>query len=216
MSTISNRHTVVPFVAGTTKPLTEQRLAKIGYKPRGKNPAKFPSVAVSVPVLADESIKEVQDRLIPYVRTMLESTQDSVIRSMYESSEGQLTSVGDEDISLNACIAFLEAEATGSRLTAEKIKEWFTENLTDPLTVVLAEKLGFEELNDAQMETIGKHLAAYRDTFAMLSGKMVFLDSKKITSLLAAIALVSEESDITVKLTAKLTEMQQKPVEELL
>jgi hypothetical protein len=218
MSNVSNRHTVVPFVSGETKALSDQRLAKIGYKPRGKNAAKFPSVAVSVPQINPADITENVQRLLPYIGTMLEGTQDAIIRSMYEGSNGQLSSVADDDISINACIAFLEAEATGSRLTAEKIKEWFVENLTEPLTVYIAQKLGFDDPNEAQMETIGKNLAAYRDTFAVLSGKMVFLEQKKINSLLMALSMLPEEceSDISAKLTAKLQAMNEKPVEDLI
>ena len=217
MSLISNRHSVVPFVSGESKAFENQRLAKITYKPRGKNAAKFPSVCVSVPQVNPQDIQDNIKRLLPHIGTMLENAQDGVIRSMYESSDGQLKEVADSDISIDSVIAFLEAEATGSRLTADKIKEWFKADVAENLTVMLAEKLGFSEMNDAQMETIGKHLNAYAEVFASVSGKMVSLDPNKISKLRAALALAKDdESEVAIKITAKLDAMEAKPMEELL
>lgn len=217
MSVISNRHTVVPFVSGESKAFQDQRLAKITYKPRNNKPAKFPSVCVSVPQINPTDIESNIKRVIPHVLTMLENAQDGVIRSMYESSEGQLKEVSDSDISFDSILAFMEAEATGSRLTADKIKEWFRSEIADNLTVMIAEKLGFEEMNDSQLETIGKHLNAYADIFASLNGKMVFLDQNKIAKLQAAMNLAKDdEHEVHVKLAAKLEAMAAKPLEELL
>lgn len=85
---ITNRHSVVPFTAGESKPMTGQRLAKVGYKSTKKNPARFKSVCVSVPEIPENNIRSELDRLIPHVRTMLENAQDGIIRSLYESREG--------------------------------------------------------------------------------------------------------------------------------
>ena len=90
MSNVSNVHDVIPFVAGKSAALTGQRLARVGYKSTAKNPAKFPSVAVSVPFLSDDSLRENMDSLLPYIKGMMEKTQDDVIRSLYESKDGSL------------------------------------------------------------------------------------------------------------------------------
>lgn len=217
MSVINNRHTVVPFVSGESKPMQDQRLAKITYKPRGNKPAKFPSVCVSVPQINVSEVENNIKRLLPHIGTMLENAQDGVIRSMYESSEGQLKEVSDDDLNLNSILAFLEAEATGSRLTADKIKEWFKAEVAENLTVVLAEKLGFQDMNDAQLETIGKHLNVYAEAFASLNGKLVFMPQDRVKKLQDVLALASDgENDVCVKLSAKLSAMMEKPMEELL
>src|SRR3990172_9693778 len=97
-------------------PLSLHDALPIWYKTTKKNPAKFPNVAVSVPPITefDENILE---RALPYLVTVFENAQDVIIRSLYESSMGQLREVSDDDISPAACLAFLEAEANGSRLT---------------------------------------------------------------------------------------------------
>ena len=66
MSNVSTVHDVVPFVAGKTAALTGQRLAKVGYKSTAKNPARYASIAVSVPYINPDDITENLQALLPY------------------------------------------------------------------------------------------------------------------------------------------------------
>ena len=212
MSNVSTIHDVVPFESGKTKALTGQRLAKVGYKTTKKQAAKFPSIAVSVPQIATETLED--SRFFPHFATYLETVQDKVIRSLYEGSDGQLKQVTDSDIGADAMLAFLTAEAEGSRLTIEKIKTWFDSELSENLSVMIAEKL---KLDDPTADAVKKMLNAYRDTFALLAGKSVYLEQKKISSLRVALELVPEGDDeICEKITKKLDDMEEKPIEELL
>ena len=218
MSNVSNRHTVNPFIAGESKPLSGQRLAKVGYKDRGGKKAKFSSICVSVPQLEVADIESKLQRLMPHIGTMLENAQDGVIRSLYESSEGSLRNVSDDEISIDACIAFLEAERNGSRLTKELIAEWFDSEVKDNLSVIIAEKLGFEELNETQMQVVNKHLQVYKDILASLSGGRTILGDKQLAACEKAITLAgSADSDVAKKLQARIDSMKNpKPLEEML
>lgn len=216
MSNVSNRHSVVPFKAGD-KALANQRLAKIGYKSTKKNKAKFASVAVSVPQIDPAAIEIHFSALLPFIGTMLETAQDGIIRSLYESSDGTLTSVSDDDLSIPACIGFMEAEASGNRLTSAKIEEWFDRELSENLSVVVAEKLGFTDPNTDQMNTVQKHVKVYRDVMAMLAGGKTFLAEKQIAGCRNALALIAEDDEMSVKLTARLDAMEKKEkIEDLL
>lgn len=218
MSIVSDRHSVVPFKSGETKPLQGQRLAKIGYKDRGDKKAKFASVAVSVPFLTAEVVESNIKRLLPHIGTMLETAQDGVIRSLYESAQGGLSSVSDADISIDAIIGYLEAESNGSRLTKDMVVSWFNAEVRDNLFVVIAEKLGFSEVNKEQEQVIDKHVGVYRDILSSLTGGRTILEPKQIAACERAIALASsEESDIGRKLVARLETLKNpKPLEELL
>lgn len=218
MSNVSNRHSVVPFKSGETKALSGQRLAKIGYKDRGGKKAKYSSVAVSVPMIPVTEIESNIKRLLPHIGTLLETAQDGVIRSLYESAQGELQSVSDADISIDACIAYLEAESNGSRLTKEMIASWFDSEVKDNLFVVLAEKLGFSEVNTEQTQVINKHVSTYRELLASLAGGRTILEPKQLNACEKAIMLASsEDSDIAKKLTARLETLKNpKPLEELL
>lgn len=219
MSNVSNVHDIVPFIAGKTSALTDQRLAKVGYKSTTKNPARFASVAVSVPFLSDDSIKDHSETLLPYVRTMLEGVQDSVIRSLYESKDGKLSQVLDSDISVQACIAFMESEAAGDRLKKEHIESWFDRVCAENTFTLIAEKLGYsgDELTEDQVKTVQKHVKTYRDILSMLSGGRTVLTPVQIKSCRTVIEVSEDDSGIGQKLIARLNAMETpKPVAEFL
>jgi hypothetical protein len=218
MSVIGTRHAVVPFVAGKTVAFPEQRLAKVGYKTTKKQAAKFPNVAVSIPQITefDETIIE---RALPYLVTVFENAQDGIIRSLYESSDGLRKEIDDSEISPEACLAFLEAEANGSRLKKETIESWFDAEIADSLTVMIADKLRFTDLTPENKPVIAKHVNVYREIISSLAGGKTFLQPTQIKGCRVAIALCAEDgnSDLADKLIARLDAMENKPkLEELL
>jgi hypothetical protein len=219
MSNVSNVHDVIPFVAGKTSALTGQRLAKVGYKSTAKNPAKFPSVAVSVPFLSDDSLRESMDSLLPYIKGMVEKTQDDVIRSLYESKDGTLKIVQDHEISVQACIAFLESEAAGDRIKKEHIESWFDRVCAENVFTLIAEKLGFtgDSLTPEQESAVQKHVKVYREILSMLAGGRTILTPVQIKSCKTVIDASEDDSGIGTKLMQRLTAMESpKPVAEFL
>lgn len=210
MSNVSNVHDVIPFVAGKSAALSGQRLAKVGYKSTAKNPAKFPSVAVSVPFLSDDSLRENMDSLLPYIKGMMEKTQDDVIRSLYESKDGTLKIVQDHEISVQACIAYLESEAAGDRIKKEHIEAWFDRVCAENVFVLIAEKLGFtgDTLTPEQSATVDKHVKVYKEILSMLAGGRTILTPVQIKSCKTVIDVSEDDSGIGTKLMQRLTAME--------
>lgn len=206
MSNISNRHNVNPFVAGKSQPLTGQRLAKVGYKSTKKNPAKFTSICVSVPQieLNDEHFTAFRGNFEAIIKDALSNAQDGIIRALYESSQGKLSSVSDDELSVNACLAFIEAERDGGRLTKEFLSNWFNENMRDNLMIAIAEKLGTEDLEHVKVQQAVK---AYHDMIASLSGGKTFYTPEQCKSLLRAVELSSVDDETSAKITARLEKM---------
>jgi hypothetical protein len=206
MSVISNRHTVVPFVAGTTQPFAEQRLAKIGYKKTTKIPNPLPSIAVSVPAITsfDETIIE---RALPFIVTMFENAQDGIIRSLNDSSAGTLKEISDDDISPEACLRFMEAEANGSRLTKEIIGSWFDTEVADSLTILVLERMKIDNPTKEQEAMAAGHVKIYRDLIASLAGGKTFIPEHLQKQCRVAIAFASSETDIGDRLIARLDAM---------
>ena len=209
---ISNRHSVLPFVAGKSAAMDSQRLAKVGYKSTKQTKAKFPSVCASVPMIQNKQIIPFSEQLIPHVRTLLENAQDGILRSLYESSDGKLVSVSDDEISIQACINYLEADAAGNRLTKEMVEKWFTDVLADNVYVLIAEKLGFNDPNKDQEELIQKHVNGYKGVLASLSGGKTLLQPVQIKGCKVALESLGEMDDVASKLFARLTQMEAKPV----
>lgn len=213
---ISNRHQVNGFVAGKSAPMSEQRLARVGYKSTVKTPAKYPSVCASVPFIT-EFTEDQFTRLQPYIVEMLENAQDGIFRSLYESSDGCLEHITDDDLSIDSCIAYLEAESTGGRLTKEYLEQWFDAQMKDNLFIVVADKLGFTEITPDVEGTVNKHINAYRGMFASLSGGKTMYQEPQIKGLLRALEVSSVDDDTSKKLSVRLKGMLNRPkIEELL
>ena len=213
---ISNRHPVNLFVAGKSQAMSEQRLARVGYKSSAKNPAKYPNVCASVPRITELTESQIE-ALSEHIVTMLENAQDGIFRSLYESSDGKLECITDDDISVESCIAFLNAEAEGSRITKEMVEKWFVENVQDNLTVVIAEKLGFDLSTPEQESTVQKHINGYKALMAALSGGKTILTDVQIKGLQRALEVSSVDDEIAGKLSKRLVTMQNKPkIEDLL
>ena len=211
---ISNRHSVVPFIPGKTSPFTDQRLAKVGYKTTKKQKAKFASVAVSVPVL--ELTAEDYANAASHIRGMFENAQDGIIRSLYESSAGLRKEVSDDEISPASCIAFMEAEAAGERLKKETIELWFDVSMADAVMVMVAEKLGFggqDDLNQDQRRTIAPHVASIREVFSALAGGKTMLSQGKINGCRIYLDLAEDGDETAEKLIARLDAMEKRLID---
>jgi len=208
MSNVSNRHAVTPFIAGTSKALTGQRLARAGFKLTEKmktaGKVALPSVCASVPQIDPGAVHEYLTGLLPHIGNMLEKAQDEILRSRYESAGGVLSDITDDEISIPACIAYLTAESSGARLSVESIGVWFDTALTDSLTVLIADKLGFELSTADQEKTVEKHVKNHRDVLGMLAGKNVILAPRQISAIKNMLEL-AEEDTMHGKLSAKLT-----------
>jgi len=217
MSVISNRHTVVPFVAGKTVPFEGQRLAKIGYKSTKNAKARFASVAVSVPAVGDSVLanltQEQQTNLLQALQSAIETAQDGIIRSLYESADGTLKEVADDEIGVSAIIGYLTAENAGNRLTKDGIIAWFDENVGDSLGVMIASKLGVEDITPA----VEKHVDAYRQLFGSLAGGKTMLQASQIGSVRKALEIAAVEDAMHDRLVKRLVSMEApKNIEELL
>ena len=222
MSIIGTRHSLTLFTAGESKPATGQRLAKIGYKQTEamtkKGEVAPASACVSVPQVDVADIRTNIDRLLPYIGTMIETAQDGILRSLYESAGHTLISVDDADISVSACISYLAAEAAGDRLKKETVEQWFDSEVAENLTVFLAEKLGFSELTADNMKVVDKHVAIYRQLIGSLAGGKTILETKQINGCKKAISLSASADRIAQRLTDRLVAMEtpKKKMEEFL
>lgn len=204
---ISNRHNVTPFVSGKSAAMHGQRLAKVGYKSTKAQTAKFPNVCVSIPPIDKNDIVDNVFQLTDHIRVMLESAQDGIIRSLYESAAGAMIAVSDDDISIASCIAYMEAAENGNRLTKEILSAWFDSNLSENLFIAFAEKLGFTDITEDVVITVNKHVAAHKAMITALSGGKTSYNHKQCKGLLFDLSLCAENDDTSVKLEKRLNKM---------
>ena len=211
MSNVSNRHAIVPFIAGTSQPYAEQRLARVICKQTaamtkaGKK--ALPSVCASIPMLPAPSPEQVT-ALMPAITAMLEDAQDGIIRARYEASHGSLDTITDDDISVDQCIAFLAAKAAGNRITAESVKAWFNASMADTMLVFIAEKLKFTELTPAVVETCNPHVNGYRELFVVLGAGKTILPENQLKQLQFALGLIDPDDVMAGRLMDRITSMR--------
>jgi len=212
MSNISTRHNVIPFIAGKSAALAGQKIIKAGYKSTKDKatkktiPAKYVSVYASVPKITVETITERAADLSEFLIEMLDNAQAGILKSLYESSNGTLSSIADEELDIDSCIAFMAAESEG-RMTKVFLETWFDENVSENFTVVLADRLGFDDMNTEQMITINQHLAGYKGMFSALSGGKTTYTEAQVNNLLRVLEVSSVDDAISAKLEKKLNKM---------
>lgn len=209
MSVISDRSSFVPFVsngAGKSKALNGQRLVKVIYKSRGDTKAKLPNVCASVPVLIDEEIAGNINALMPHIRSLVANAQDGIAKERYEAGAA---TIGNEEISVAACIAYLDAESSGSRLSGDDIRLWFTNELQDVLMLAIAEKMNVSDTpSDEEAKKIEQALAVYRDKLASLAGGKTAFSEQVCDRLLNVLPLVDENDPMVQRLSKRLSDMK--------
>lgn len=219
---ISNRHPVNVFVSGKSEPLAEQRLAKVGYKKTKDIPNPPKSVCASIPMIDMSTVignPELMDALIPHIRGILENAQDGIIRTLYEGSAYQLSEVSDEQISVGACISFLNAESTGVRLSAESITGWFKDYVKDELFVAVARALKFTDITPDNTAVIEKHCNDRLEIVKLITGKNLTRNSlsEQQKRVIAQCVKIAGDSTIGDKIAAKMAEIEKvAPIEECL
>lgn len=211
MSTLINHHTFVAFDSATSKASEGQRLVRILYKAtRGgkavSNPRK--SACVSVPMLGEALNDSQINALLPHITLLLESAQDGICKAAYER---KAVSVSSSELSVDCCIAYLDDDATGNRLTREAVAEWFNETLQDVCIVAFSDKffgVGKEFANDSpEMLRITQTVNVYRDKISSLAGGKTQFSVANCESLLKVLELSPDDDAMATRFTRRLQKM---------
>ena len=213
MSNISSTHTVTAFDSAKSQAFIGQRLVKATYKSTKKDgkviPAKYSNICASIPVVTYSEIEPHLEALKAHIVELVQKSQDGVFKSLYEAKQGSLSEIQDSDISVLACIGYLEAESSGGRLTKEFLESWFTSEAFDTAYLVIADKLKYSgELSPEQDATVIQHVNGYKDMYSALSGGRTIYTPVQIRNLQKMLALMPE-SETVQKLDKKLVSMSE-------
>ena len=216
---MSVSHSVRNYDAKKSVALDGQRLAKIVFKTTANQKAVMPSKCVSVPVLQEEQIAVYQAELAVHVHELLEGAQNELIRAkLLEHGTGEGVEILDSDISVLACINWLDEAAKGNRLSKDSITAWFNGNVAELLSVAIADKLGISDTpSETETVKLNKIVSDYCEKFAALSGSKTYYAPEIATRLIRALEVAAPAEDkLTVAFTAKLEAMKVKPAADLL
>lgn len=211
MSTISNVHNIIAYTTGVTKPFSGQRLSTCTYKTDKVSGIKPDSVCVSIPQVASAAVVASINEFIPHIIALCERTQDAIIRSVHEAKR---TQVSDDELSVNAILAYLEEDSAGGaggRIKKEDAAKWFDQVIADPLALALAQRLGASTDPTAeQSDKIESLLIDFKDKVSSLTAGNVKHSPDVIAVLRKAIAFAPDDDVIAGKFIARLDVLARK------
>lgn len=163
MSNVSNIHQFAPLEKNS-KALSGQRLVRlIAKKDKAGEYASANlagSLCVSIPVIESDVVVDAIDRLIPHLTALVKDTQDKIIRDwriQYGRNE-----IPEEVFGINAVVEYLDAAATGDKVSVEYLQEWFTEGYVGAAAQWIADAMNIDVTSDA----VAHKVAVLRDMFA--------------------------------------------------
>jgi hypothetical protein len=212
MSSIGNNHSFIALKSAPKAPAEGQtmlRMIRHSIKDKeGKIIEARESMAALVPAalqqLTDADCLALKAWILPRI------VEPAMIGICNDAIDKGALSIASEQLELPAIVEWLKAQAeTAGRLSGEKIKQWYSDEVAPLFSVALAEKLGFNaaELSEGQAKRIEQSLAQYRDSFAQMASAKVCFDEKKEQSLRKVLALADADNPISVTLGARLDKM---------
>lgn len=195
MSNVSQMHSVQKLEKNS-KALSGQRMARViakkgkeGYESSNLTESKF----VSLPVI--EGINQSQlTAMMPHIVGLLADAQDSIIRERI-IAEG-VTSVHDDEISIDRCIAYLDEAAKGNRVTGEYIAKWFADTYSEQAAEFICAMVKFDpnNLTDEQLKVVETKSNVLRDMFAGFASGKYSPDIPKCKAMLKFGEFLSEDN----------------------
>lgn len=172
------------------------RAVKCLYKASkdGKKENENSFVLIPTAHLTDELVAARIDELAPYLTGYLQGVEDTDIKAQHKKNASRIYT---EYLSLDKIIEALEASEAGTRLNAEKIEKWFTDNLADSLILAFATKLGIEgEPTEEQIAKIEQVVNAYNKKFQSLAGGRTVLKENDCKAMVIAIRAADADSTV--------------------
>lgn len=203
-------HSVVSYDPRTSKAFSGQRLSKVTYKTvtNKEDPLygiKRESKCVSLPMIPVADVMSNIQALAPVVVEYLHSVQDKIVR---ERIDAGALNIAMADVSIAACIEYLESNSESGRLTKEVVASWFNETIAEPLAVTLADRLGVSATpTDAESAKILAVVDAFKGKVAALAGGKTAYEPKVCTSLISALNLAPSGDVLATRFTARLNKM---------
>lgn len=203
-------HSVVSYDPKSSKAFSGQRLSKVTYKTvtNKEDPLygiKRESKCVSLPMVPVADVVSNIQALAPVVVEYLHSVQDKIVR---ERIDAGALNIAMSDVSIAACIEYLESNSESGRLTKEVVASWFNETIAEPLAVTLADRLGVSATpTDAESAKILAVVEAFKGKVAALAGGKTAYEPKVCTSLISALNLAPSGDVLATRFTARLNKM---------
>lgn len=167
MSVISNVHQFVKLDKDSAA-LSGQRLIRlIAKKDKAGNYQSenlTESLCVSVPMVNQEQLIESIDKLLPHVVGFIQDTQDKIVRE-WRLEHGR-NEIPEHVFSVDACVAWLDENSAGDRVSKEYLQEWFLDQYKDVAALFIEQAIG----GTVSTDIVSAKTNVLRDMFAGFAG----------------------------------------------
>lgn len=126
---IGNNHIFSPLNKDSKALAADQRLVRLIAKGKEKHENLQASLCVSIPVVSQDVIVDVIDKLLPHVVGMVQDAQDKMIRE-WRLEHGR-NEIPQDVFNVDHVIAWLDANARGDRVSSEYLTEWFIDGYAE-------------------------------------------------------------------------------------
>lgn len=211
MSAIStSASSVLKYDPKSSKPFTGQRLSKVTFKTVTDKSSelfgvKRESKCVSLEPVSVSDVIENVVVLAPAVVEFLHGVQDKIVR---ERVEAGASSISMQEVSIAACVEWLETQDESGRLTKESVGVWFATEIEESLAMLLAERLGVSETPTAEQSAqVLKVVGSFKDKVSALAGGKTAYEPTLCESLKKVLALAPAGDVLASRFTARLDKM---------
>ncbi len=191
MSNVSNVHQF-HVLDKSSKALSGQRLVRLIAKKDSKG--QYPSenlqgsLCVSVPVLAQDDVENVIDRLMPHVVAMCKDAQDKIIRE-WRIEHGR-NEIPEEAFSIDKVVEYLDSAAAGDRVSVEYLQEWFIDSYASA-----AQQFIRIAIDGAAPEIVEHKVNVLRDMFAGWSSNRYSPNIPQLRAMIRFGAYLGDDAD---------------------
>jgi hypothetical protein len=139
------------------------------------------------------SVIEQAEKLAPYVLDYLQGIETLMLKEQHKN--GQLN-IFTDGLSINRLINKLDESSENSRLSKVDIEAWFDASISEPLTMLFADKMGIDEDSDESvLAKLEKKIMAYKAKFASLAAPKPFIKEADCIALISVIEKCEVDED---------------------
>lgn len=204
MSVISNIHSFIKLDKDA-KPAMGQRLVRLIAKGANKHENLSESLCVSVPRIDQNEVADAIDKLLPHVIGLVQDTQDKIIREW--RIEFGREAIPENVFSVAECVAWLDANAAGDRVSMEYLQEWFAEEYMVAAQGYISAALGIDLVNGEVPEIVQQKCNVLRDMFAGWSSPKYSPNIPKLRAMSKFAGAVDELDSRMIGIKAKVDTM---------
>lgn len=211
MSAIStSASSVLKYDPKTSKAFTGQRLSKVTFKTSNDKSSEYYGVkreskCVSLEPVSVQDVVSNVTALAPAVVEFLQGVQDKIVR---ERVEAGALHVSVDEVSIAACVEWLETQDESGRLTKESVGTWFASEIEEGLALILADKLGVSEIPTAEQSAqVLRVVGSFKDKVSSLAGGKTSYEPKLCESLKKVLELAPAGDALAARFTGRLDKM---------